>query len=435
MGAEMNKKEALHNRDAERFLLGSLMIDPSQFQIAEGIIEEGDFSIPRHRWIYRAIKEAVAEGEDIDLSILAFRLERMGKEDAGGIAYLGELMSLVPSALNLPQYARLVAEMGQRREMVAVAANIARRAYNLEADPAVSAAEAAEELVRIPRGDLGEDEGVVDRLYEKISHWLNEPLRDGEVRGIPTGFAKLDNLLGGLEPALYIIAGRPSMGKTALSLAIAGNTAGAGIPTAYITLEMTEEQLRERMLCAAARVDRQALRAGRIRGESLSRVFDAMAAAQEMPLRILQGPRAPRRMAAAIRRLTRDGCGLIVVDYLQRADCSGLGDNRHEMLGRACDILQDASLDYGVPVLLLCQLNRRVEERQDKRPLLMDLRESGNIEESADVVLMLYRPDYYSGDGSNIIEVICRKDRLNGKAGKAAELGFGPFANITNPET
>ncbi|ACA60698.1 replicative DNA helicase [Candidatus Desulforudis audaxviator] len=418
------------NIDAEQAVLGALFLEPEAFYRVADIIRPGDFYQHGHRLIYEAVVGLQEEGQPVDLVTVTDRLRRDGVlEKVGGAAYVASLVEMVPAATNIEYYARIIEEKALLRTLISVAARISEMGYD-EREAADRLVDQAEQMImelgaRRTPGTFVPLKDILARALERIEQtYLNK----GRIAGVPTGFVDLDRLCSGLQPTdLIILAARPSMGKTALALNIAYEVAARqGLPVALFSLEMGKEQLVNRLLCAEARVDQHRLRTGNLRDEDWERLTEAAAQLQDVPLFIDDtGGASLRDIRARAKRLQAErGLALVIIDYVQLMQPNRRAENRQQEIAQISRGLKELAKELDVPVLALSQLSRAVEQRQEKRPQMSDLRESGSLEQDADVVLFIYREEYYrpETDRKAIAEIIVAKQR-NGPVG-TVELGF-----------
>jgi len=420
------------NLEAEVSVLGGVLLDNEALSRALEVIKEGDFYRESHRKIFSAILDLYEKSEPVDLITLAEALKkRETLEEVGGIEYLNSLVNSVPTAANISYYAKIVKEKAILRKLINRATDIVSQVYGSpgSVDDFLDHAERSifeisEDRVRPSFYSLKEiiksSFKTIERLYEKRQL----------ITGVPTGFNKLDELTSGLQPAeLIIVAGRPSMGKTALALNIATHAAvEGGVASAIFSLEMAKEQLALRMLCSEAKVDAHRLRGGFLSESDWPKLTRAAGALSEAPIFIDDTPGiSALEMRAKSRRMKAEhNMGLVVVDYLQLMRGRADSDTREQEISDISRSLKALAKELSVPVIALSQLNRRVEERGDKRPQLADLRESGAIEQDADVIIFLYRDEVYNKSEDNPnkgkAEIIIGKQR-NGPTGQF-ELAF-----------
>jgi replicative DNA helicase len=400
---QLEQRPLPHNLDAERSVLGAVLLDPHALYTSLEFVRPEDFFLEQHRRIYEGMI-ALGEGRRaIDLVMLVDELERRGDlEAAGGAAYLAQLLDGVPRVSNVEHYARLVREKSLLRSLIRVAEAIEQQALAGE-EGAEETLDRAESLIfslaeqRVGSGLVGVKE-VVRENYERLERIASEGKR---VTGLPTGYSQLDNLTSGLQPAeLIILAARPSLGKTSLALNIAEHVVLAEKrPVAIFSLEMAKEALLLRLLASRARVDTHKFRSGHLPREDWRKMGDALAELGEAPLWMDDSASLTvMEIGAKARRLARDkNLGLVIVDYLQLIAVRGRFSNRNEEVGSISRGLKGLAKELKVPVLVLSQLTR-APEREERRPQLADLRESGAIEQDADVVLFIHRPHFYKPD-------------------------------------
>jgi len=425
------------NLEAEQAVLGSLLIDKEAItKIADSLLGE-DFYKEAHRLIYEAIVDLYAKKEPLDILSLSSRLTgKKQLEQIGGRSYLAELTNAVPTSSNIAHYAKIVREKHILRKLITTSAEIQKIAFDnkdKEIDALLDIAE--NKLFGISQGFLKPEFSSIKNLLSEAFDRIDELHKEkGKLRGIPTGFTSLDNKLAGLQKSdLIIIAARPSMGKTSLALDIVRQIAvKQKIPVGIFSLEMSKEQLIDRMLCAEAQVDLWKMRTGQLSdkethmGESdFSLIGHAMGTLSEAPIYIDDTPLANvMEIRTKARRLQAErGLGLIVIDYLQLMEGRGISsvDNRVQVVSEISRGLKAIARELRLPVLALSQLSRQVESRHPPIPNLADLRESGSIEQDADVVMFIYREEYYRKDTNrpHIADILIKKHR-NGPTGTAS---------------
>jgi replicative DNA helicase len=415
------RKVPPQNLEAEASVLGGILLENEAINRVLEILAPVDFYRESHRKIFRAMMELTDRNEPADLITLSEFLKAKGElEAAGGSTYLASLADQVPTAANIAHYARIIREKAILRQLINSATDIATRGFEEQGnvDEFLDAAEKvifdiAEKKIKsafVSIGDMIKDTlKAVERLYE----------RKELVTGVPTGFKDLDKLTAGLQPSeLIIVAGRPSMGKTALALNIATYASlNAGIGVAIFSLEMAREQLVLRMLCSEARVDNSKVRAGYLGERDFPKLANAAGRLHEALIYIDDTPAiSVLELRAKTRRLIRDRekkLGLVIVDYLQLMRGMGAASNREQEISEISRSLKALAKELRVPVIALSQLNRRVEDRGDRRPMMADLRESGAIEQDADVIAFIYRDEVYNqkSQDKGIAEVIVAKQR------------------------
>ncbi|MDN5348474.1 MAG: replicative helicase [Clostridia bacterium] len=417
--------------EAEQSVLGAILLSPDALLKAAEILRPEDFYREAHRTIFRTALELHEKGEAVDLLTVTESLRRRGElEQVGGASYLTALVDAVPSVANVGYYARIVAEKAVLRALIQAASYITEAAYTESDEPARLLAEAERLIFEIGRGQQQSSfVHVRDLLQEVFARLEHLAQNKGGVTGLPT-FQDLDKLLSGLQPSdLIICAARPGMGKTSFCLNIAQNVAVKHkVPVAIFSLEMSRDQVAQRLLAAEAMVDQQKLRTGFLSEEEWARLVQAAGVLAEAPIYVDDTPAiSPLEVRAKARRLHAEvNLGLIIIDYLQLMHAHRRVDSRQQEIAFISRALKSLARELNVPVIVLSQLNRGVEQRQDKRPIMADLLESGAIEADADVVIFLYRPQYYDPetDRKGIAEVIVAKHR-NGPVG-TVDMAFLP---------
>ncbi|MBI1398441.1 MAG: replicative DNA helicase [Betaproteobacteria bacterium] len=416
--------------EAEQSVLGGLLLENTAWDRIADLVTEEDFYRSDHRLIYRHISRLIEQSRPADALTVSESLERSNElENAGGLAYVAMLAQNTPSAANIKRYAEIVRERSIMRQLVAVGTAIADSAYNptgREAEQLLDEAEArvfeiAEAGSRGKQGFQGMPQ-LLTQVVDRIDMLYNRD-NPSDVTGVPTGYADLDEKTSGLQPGdLIIVAGRPSMGKTALSLNIAENVGlDAGLPVAVFSMEMAATQLVMRLLGSAGKLDQHKLRTGRLEDADWQRLTQAVGRLNEAPIHIDETPALTAlEVRARTRRLHRQygKLGLVVIDYLQLMSSSSQGENRATEISEISRSLKALAKEIGVPVIALSQLNRSLEQRPNKRPVMSDLRESGAIEQDADVILFIYRDEVYNPDTADkgVAEIIIGKQR-NGPIG------------------
>lgn len=421
------------NTDAEASLLGAILIDTDALIKVADKVDADDFYDQKHAFIYEAIVKLYEHHSPIDVLTLADQLKMSNRlTEVGGSSYLAELTNFVPTSSHVEQYAEIVAQKSMRRRLIKAAQDIAGMGFN-ETNVLQELIEDAEtRLFEVSQRHIKQDITSLETILSESFDRLDELHKDkGKLRGVPTGFHDLDHMLAGLQPSdLFILAARPSMGKTALALNLAHNVAiQSEKPVLMFSLEMSKEQLVDRMLAMESGVDAWALRTGKLTDSDFEKIGQAMGTLSEAQIYIDDSPsitvselRTKARRESHVRKL-----GLIVVDYLQLMSGGGRygGEgNRVQEISEISRGLKSVARELNVPLLALSQLSRSVESRSPQIPQLSDLRESGSIEQDADVVAFIYREDYYNPDTDrhNITDIFIRKHR-NGPTG-AVELYF-----------
>ena len=428
--------------EAEESILSAILIDNDVLYDVVEILSPDDFYKTAHKKIYAAIIELFSKSEPVDLVTLTNVLQSGGElENVGGAAHLAALIDTVPAAANAMHYARIVHDKACLRQLIAQSNAVVKRCYQDQGDveDLLNFAESA--IFDISENKVKPSFYTLGKLIESNIDMLEE--RQGNkalITGVPTGFTKLDHKTAGLQPSdLIILAARPSMGKTALALNIARHAAIAGnIPTAIFSLEMSKEQLSLRMLCAEARIDSSKLRSGFFSRDDWVKLTDAAGVLSEAPIYIDDSPDLSAMVIRAkARRLKMDkDLGLIFVDYLQLMRGQGNQERRDLEISEISRSMKILAKELSVPVVALSQLNRKLEERSDKRPQLSDLRESGALEQDADVVAFIYRDEVYNKDENNpnrgTAELIVAKQR-NGPVGTVPLTFLNAYTRFENP--
>ena len=419
-----------HSIEAESSVLGGLLLDNNAWDRVGDLLTEGDFYRHEHRLIFTAIAAHINASKPADVITVYEKLQSQGKaDDIGGLAYLNALAQYVPSASNIRRYAEIVRERGILRKLVTASDEIATNAFNTEGRPVDKILDEAEQKIfnigeegsRMKQGFQGMDTLVVD-LLDRVQEMADNP---NDITGVPTGFIDLDRMTSGLQAGdMVVLAARPSMGKTAFAVNIAEHVAlHEGLPVAIFSMEMGAAQLAVRVVGSIGRIDQTHLRTGKLTDDEWPRLTEAIEKLRNVSLHIDETPGlTSSELRANARRLARQcgKLGLIVVDYLQLMSGSSgsQGENRATELGEISRGLKMLAKELQCPVIALSQLNRSVETRTDKRPMMSDLRESGAIEQDADIIMFIYRDDYYNKDSKepNVAEVIIGKQR-NGPTG------------------
>jgi replicative DNA helicase len=438
-----------HSVEAEQSVLGGLLLDNEAWDKIADLISESDFYRGDHRLIWRHISRLVEHSRPADVITVSESLESTRELDGvGGLAYLGALAQNTPTAANIRRYAEIVRERAVMRKLAQVGSEIADSAYSPMGKEAAQLLDEAESKVFAiseegARGRQGFQDmpPLLTQVVERIDMLYNRD-NPSDVTGVPTGFTDLDRMTSGLQPGdLVIIAGRPSMGKTSLAINMAEHVAlEAGLPVGVFSMEMGASQLVMRMLGSVGRLDQHKVRTGRLADEDWHKLTEAVGRLNDAPLHIDETPALNAlELRARARRLHRQygKLGLIVVDYLQLMSASSQGENRATEISEISRSLKALAKELSVPVIALSQLNRSLEQRPNKRPVMSDLRESGAIEQDADVILFIYRDEVYNPDSPDKgkAEVIIGKQR-NGPIGTVTMVFQGEytrFANFADP--
>jgi replicative DNA helicase len=406
--------------DAEEHVLGAMMLSPAAIAVVSEILEPTDFYRESHARLYRAALGLYSRGEPVDAITLVDELEERGElEDVGGRARVHELAALVPATANAGHYAQIIREAATLRGLIRAGGEISRLGWEGIGEP-VQLVDRAEQIVfDLSQQRVSGDFSHIAELLKASFEQIEELYRSGtDVTGAPSGFRDLDRLTSGFQPGnLVIIAARPSMGKSAFALGITANLAiRSGTPVALFTLEMSKSEVTQRLMCSEAKVESQRLRTGRLAAEDWPRLTAACDKLMKAPIFVDDtGSVTMMEIRSKARRLKskHPDLGMIVVDYLQLMTSGTTAENRVQEVSQISRNLKLLARDLDLPIVALSQLSRAVEQRHDKRPILSDLRESGSIEQDADLVAFLYRDDYYDdeSDQQGIAEVILAKHR------------------------
>ncbi len=437
-----------HSVEAEQSVLGGLLLDNGAWDRIADLINGEDFYRHDHKLIYRAISRLVENSRPADVITVAEALETMGElETVGGLAYIAGLANNTPSAANIRRYAEIVRERSVLRKLVEVGTTITDSALSPSGRSATEILDAAEsEVFKIAEAGARGQGGFVDiqPLLKQVVERIDELFhREGssDVTGIPTELTDLDKMTAGLQPGdLIIVAGRPSMGKTAFSINIAENIAlYSKLPVAIFSMEMGGAQLAMRMIGSVGRLNQHKLRTGKLEDEDWSKLTMALGKLSEAPIHIDETPAlTAMEVRARVRRLQRQygKLGLIVIDYLQLMTGSGQGENRATEISEISRAMKGLAKEMQVPVIALSQLNRSLEQRPNKRPVMSDLRESGAIEQDADLILFIYRDEVYNPDSPDkgTAEIIIGKQR-NGPIGTVRLTFLGEYTRFENHAT
>ena len=431
-----------HSREAEEAVVGAVLINPEVYYDVAQFLAADDFYIHRNKWIWEAFTRLHEQRIPVDLLTLSEELDRSNLlADVGGSAYITSLINQVPSSLNAESYGRIVEGHSVRRKMITAANKIASIAYN-EASTVDDVMNEAEKAVfnvseRRLKHDLQPISAVLSDYYDRIDELAKRP---EEIHGVPTGFIDLDRILTGLQPSdLLIIAGRPGQGKTGFLLSIAKNAALTHKKhVAIFSLEMSNEQVVQRLIAQETGIDSQRLRNGKLQEDEWPLFTHAIEVFSDTHIFLDDTPAiTPLQLRTKCRRLHMEfGIDLIIVDYLQLMSGDSRNDNRVQEVSHISRNLKVLARELNVPVLTAAQLSRAVEQRTDKKPVLSDLRESGSLEQDADIVMFIYRPDQYEKDTDkqNIAEIIIAKHR-NGPVGSVELIFRSALAKFENAAT
>jgi replicative DNA helicase len=427
-----------HNLEAEESLLGAMLLSRDAIATAIERCSSSDFYRPSYGQIFDAVTRLYGQGEPADAVTVAEELRRAGTlEEVGGTAALLSLQSNTPAISSAGRYAQIVEEHALLRRLIGVSNEIAEMAYELPEDVAQAVDRAESMVFEVAQRRTTDTVMALQELLSQSLDRLEELYGRGEsITGVPSGFTDLDEHLAGLQPSnLLVVGARPSMGKTAFALGIAANAAIQGIPVLFFSLEMSHLEIAQRVLCAEARVDAARMRNGRLLEGDWPKISNAIGRIGNAPLHIDDNPNVSVMdiRARARRMKAREGLGLVVVDYLQLMTGRSAAENRQVEISEISRGLKILARELEIPVMALSQLSRNLESRADKRPMLADLRESGAIEQDADVVMFIYRDEVYNAESPDrgSAEVIIAKHR-NGPTG-VVELAFvGNYARFAN---
>jgi len=419
-----------HHIDAERSVLGSMLLSQEAVLLAQETLSPDDFYDPAHREIFSAMCNLANQSKRIDLVTVDEELRRLGRlEGVGGLPYLVELSRFVPSSANVQDYARIVDEKSTLRRLIAASGEITRMSYTGDRETSDILASSEKLIYDISMRKGGEMlqpiQPILIRTYEQIDRLVKNK---GRIEGVPTGYRELDDLLTGLHPGeLVLIAGRPSMGKTSFGMNIVENASiRAGKKSAVFSLEMPAEQLAMRMMCTEARVDMQNVRRGALSDDEWLRLCEAMGVIGQASIHVdaTSGITVPEIRSKARRLQMESGLDLVMIDYLQLMSGAGRFGSRQEEVSSISRALKGLAQELRVPVIALSQLSRAPTGRADHKPVLSDIRDSGAIEQDADVVMFIHREDYYDKETElkNVAEIIIAKQR-NGSLG-TVQLGW-----------
>ncbi|HEY3433231.1 MAG TPA: replicative DNA helicase [Rhodocyclaceae bacterium] len=434
-----------HSVEAEQSLIGGLLLDNSAWDRIGDVVAESDFYRDDHRRIFGHIRKLVETGRPADVVTVYESIEKSNEVDqTGGLAYLGEIANNTPSAANIRRYAEIVHERAVLRKLVTVGDEIAASALTPAGRDVKDLLDEAEQKVfEIAEAGNKNTQGfvampeVLGEVVERIQ-MLYDRDDPSEVTGTPTGYVDLDKMTSGLQPGdMIVIAGRPSMGKTAFALNIAEYVGvEQKLPVAIFSLEMSGPQLAMRFLSSVGRLDQHKLRTGKLGDEEWDKMTVALGKLHDAPIHIDEtGAINATDLRARARRLHRQfgKLGLIVIDYLQLMTSARGNENRATEISEISRSIKSLAKELQVPILALSQLSRKVEERNDKRPLMSDLRESGAIEQDADIIIMMYRDEYYNKETQDkgVAEVIIGKHR-NGPTGTVKLTFMGEYTKFMN---
>ncbi len=427
--------------EAEQSVLGGLLLDNQRWDQIADKISESDFYRKEHRLIFRAISCLIDDNRPADVVTVSEWLDKSGElEQAGGLEYLGALANNTPSAANIAAYADIVRERAIMRQLIYVATDVANSAYQPEGRSAVEILDYAERHI-FEISEKGDRRGGFQPMKSLLTAAIDRIdtlyRMDSPITGVSTGFENMDDMTSGLQAAdLIVLAGRPSMGKTSLAMNIAENAAvGHKVPVAIFSMEMPGQQLAMRMMASLGRINAHKVRTGKLDDDDWPRLTSAINMLAEAPIYIDDTPALnPMELRTRARRLHREhGLGLIIVDYLQLMQTSENNENRATEISNITRALKGLAKELSIPMVALSQLNRSLEQRPNKRPVMSDLRESGAIEQDADVIVFIYRDEVYNEESvdKGTAEIIIGKQR-NGPTGTVRLTFLGEYTRFEN---
>lgn len=432
-----------HSVEAEQSVLGSLMLDERAWESVAETLQDNDFYRHDHRLIFRAVQHLVAQEQPIDVVTVAEELEERGQlEKAGGPAYLSRLVDMTPSIDNCAAYAEIVRERSQQRRLIEAATDIMQRAYETEGESSLTLISDAEKAIALIAEGSRKDGGpqavgpILKNTLETLERMFEQP--DG-LTGLTTGFTEIDARTSGLQKAdLVIVAARPSMGKTTYSMNLVENALLATKrPCLVFSMEMPSESIVMRMLSSIGRIDQTRIRSGKLIDEDWPKLSAAVNLLKDLPLYIDDTPAlTPQEMRARARKVYRENnndLAMIMVDYLQLMRVSGKSEGRTQEISEISRTLKAIAKEFNCPMVALSQLNRSLEQRPNKRPVMSDLRESGAIEQDADIIQFIYRDEVYNEDSPDkgVAEIITGKHR-NGPIGIDRLAFIGKYTRFEN---
>ncbi len=428
-----------HSNEAEQSVLGAMLLDKEAISSVTETIKSEDFYREAHKEIFQAIIESYNKGDAVDLITLTERLKsRKTLDVVGGVSYLTGLMDMVPVTHNVKYYAKIVEEKSLLRRLIRTSTDIMQKSFEGKEEVSAIVEQAEKSIFEISlKNSTAGPEAISEILHTNFDMIEELYKNKGKLQGVPTGFTELDRMLSGLNPSdLVLIAARPSMGKSSFMMNIVEYAAiKANVTTAVFSLEMSKEQLSNRLLCSTALIDSQKLRTGDIDEDDWIKLAKVVTPLSRAPIFIDDTPAiSVTETRAKCRKLKIEhNLGLVVIDYLQLM--TGSGESRQQEISEISRSLKALARELKVPVVALSQLSRAAEQRTDHKPILSDLRESGAIEQDADVVMFLYRDEYYNKDTEkkNIGEIIIAKQR-NGPTGTTELIWLGQFTKFVNKE-
>ena len=442
--SSISSKIPPQNLEAEQSVLGSILLKSRSFHDVTEIIGPGDFYKNSHRIIFEAMIQLFENGEPLDVLTVTNHLKDNNLlQEAGSASYLATLTSIVPVAANIGSYANIIRQKSILRNLIRINTEVALRCYDEQGDIDALIDEAEQSIFDITDSKKGQHFTALKSIISGTFKAVEDLYKRKElITGVPTGYYGIDKMTAGLQPSdLIVLAGRPSMGKTALAMNIAQHAALVDkVGVAIFSLEMSKEQLATRLICSVGRIDSQRIRTGKLRDEDWPKLTRAVGMLTDAPIYIDDTPAiSSLEMRAKIRRLaSKHNIGLILVDYLQLMRGRSNTENRTQEISEISRSLKAIAKEYSVPLMALSQLNRSLESRSDKRPMMSDLRESGAIEQDADVICFIYRDEVYNksddNPDKNIAEIIVGKQR-NGPTGTVKLTFLSEYTMFENLST
>ena len=432
-----------HSIDAEQSVLGGLLLDNRAWESVSEVLEDTDFYSHKHRNIYRAIKSLVDQEQPVDVVTVSEELDELGTlNEVGGIAYLGELADMTPSTANSGAYGVIVKERSQQRRLIEAASEITLQAYEPEGKNSLDIlSDAEQKIAQIAEGNRKEGGPVVvgpilKSTLDQLDELFNKP--EG-LSGITTGFTEIDNRTSGFQKAdMVVVAGRPSMGKTTYAMNLVENALVATKrPCIVFSMEMPSESIVMRMLSSIGKIDQTRIRSGKLIEDDWPKLSSAVNILKDLPLYIDDTPAlTPQDMRARCRKVYRENdndLALVMVDYMQLMQVSGPSEGRSQEISEISRSMKAIAKEFSCPIIALSQLNRSLEQRPNKRPVMSDLRESGAIEQDADIIAFIYRDEVYNEDtpDQGIAEIITGKHR-NGPIGTDRLAFVGKYTRFEN---
>ena len=441
--SSLSGRQPPHSIDAEQSVLGGLLLDNRAWETVSEVCEDNDFYTHTHRIIFRAIKSLMEQEQPVDIVTVSEELEELGQlDEIGGMAYLGDLADMTPSTANSGAYATIVRERSQQRRLIEAASDITQFAYEPEGKNSLDLlSDAEQKIALIAEGNRKEGGPVsvgpiLKNTLDQLDELFNKP--EG-LSGLTTGFTEIDNRTSGFQKAdMVVVAGRPSMGKTTYAMNLVENALVATKrPCLVFSMEMPSESIVMRMLSSLGRIDQTRVRSGKFMEDDWPKLSTAVNILKDLPLYVDDTPAlTPQDMRARCRKVYRENdndLALVMVDYMQLMQVSGPSEGRSQEISEISRSMKAIAKEFGCPIIALSQLNRSLEQRPNKRPVMSDLRESGAIEQDADIIAFIYRDEVYNEDSPDkgIAEIITGKHR-NGPIGTDRLAFVGKYTRFEN---